>query len=55
MGLERSSPIGGGGPRAQRVVEGHARLLLNPLRRTSRECPSTILRMVPLPVPGRIS
>ena len=46
---KKSSPARGGGPLAKRVVEGagHQR---RPLPRTS----STMLRMVPLPVPGRI-
>ena len=47
-----SSPDGGGGP--PKVVEGH---VPQPLLRsvgTCRGCPSTTLRVVPLPVPGRI-
>ena len=36
----------------RRVVEGHPRLLR--AVRKNAMCPSTMLRMVPLPVPGRI-
>jgi hypothetical protein len=37
------------------VVEGQVQLLRMVNVVSSRGCPSTILRMVPLPVPGRIS
>jgi hypothetical protein len=36
------------------MVEGHMRPLLTPAVATDRGCPSTSLRLVPLPVPGRI-
>jgi len=45
--LTQSSPARGGGPRAKRVVEGALRLA-----QRLRPPPSTILRMVPLLVPG---
>ncbi len=48
-----SSPARGGGPLAQRVVEGGCRLA-RPLQILCRmPTPSTTLRAVPLPVPGR--
>ena len=49
MALLKSSPVRGGGPLAKRVVEGerHKRYRLP-------NAPSTSLRLVPLPVPGRI-
>ncbi|MDB5711075.1 MAG: hypothetical protein JWL96_3145 [Sphingomonas bacterium] len=47
--FNHSSPARGGGPRAQRVVEGGL-----PQAKRVGIAPSTMLRMVPLPVPGRI-
>ena len=38
----------------RRVVEGHAEVILTLEAGITRPCPSTMLRMVPLPVPGRI-
>ena len=35
------------------MVEGHQRLLLTSRQGNNRRCPSTTLRVVPLPVPGR--
>ena len=43
-----SSPVRGGGPRAERVVEG-----VQPHAHRVWSAPSTMLRMVPLLVPGR--
>jgi hypothetical protein len=51
--LTSASPERGGGPRAQRGVEGHVRVLRTSKVRISRGCPTTVLRMVPLRVPGR--
>jgi hypothetical protein len=55
MLTENSSPARGGGPRgASRGVEGaHDVRAFSPAALWSR-APSTMLRMVPLPVPGRI-
>ena len=39
----------------RRVVEGHVRSLLTSQARSSGGCPSTMLRMVPLPQRGRIA
>ena len=45
-------PLGGGGP--PQVVEGDRPVVLTSKACDHRAGPSTILRMVPLPVPGRI-
>ena len=49
--LTSSSPERGGGP--PQVVEGHPRPVLTSRGYACGTCPSTMLRMVPLPVPGR--
>ncbi len=36
------------------MVEGHPRMIQISQVRIRRTCPSTTLRVVPLPVPGRI-
>ena len=36
------------------MVEGHVRPVVTSKVASARECPSTTLRVVPLPVPGRI-
>jgi hypothetical protein len=48
MFLLNSSPARGGGPRPQGVVEGG-----RPQADHAWRTPSTMLRMIPLPVPGR--
>ena len=49
-----SSPERGGGPLAKRVVEGARDSAASSLAAHASRAPSTMLRMVPLPVPGRI-
>src|SRR3546814_1513096 len=52
-GCGRSSPARGGGP--PKVVEGHGRSSVTYKEdRKHLACPSTMLRMVPLPQRGRI-
>ena len=50
--MPQSSPARGGGP--AQLVEGYGRVVPTPQCRDHRAYPSTIQRMVPLPVPGRI-
>jgi len=52
MGFDQFLPHQGRGT-TRRVVEGHGRSVLTFEARTIRWCPSTMLRMVPLPVSGR--
>jgi len=54
MDITNSSPVRGEGPRAQRVVEGAGRMERPFYSRSITPYPSTSLRLVPLPVPGRI-
>ena len=55
MHSQKSSPNWGGGPRAERGVEGRPHMPTATVIDDNIACPSTILRMVPLPVSGRLA
>ena len=51
-GFDQFLPHRGRGT-TRRVVEGHAEVILTLMAEITGLCPSTMLRMVPLPVSGR--